>query len=155
MRLTSEVASHTKEVYEGNNWTDVNIADTINDLSVEEAIAVTPASANSIAALLYHLKFYNEVVLQRLNGSAPEISDANGFDLPAFKNESDWTQLKEAVHASFIQLADAAIKFNEESLDETTPNGASSYYKTLHGISEHAHYHLGQIVILKKMIRKK
>jgi hypothetical protein len=27
-----------------------------------------------------------------------------------------------------------------------------NYYRNLHGIIEHAHYHLGQIVLIKKMI---
>jgi uncharacterized damage-inducible protein DinB len=154
MKITSQIASHIMEVYEGDNWTDVGIADTIKDLTVEEATTVTPASANTIAAILYHLKFYNEVVFQRLNGVAPEINDANGFDWPGLNNENDWQQFKDAVHASFVQLADAAKNFPEERLNEATPNGGSSYYKNLHGICEHAHYHLGQIVLLRKLVRK-
>jgi hypothetical protein len=30
-----------------------------------------------------------------------------------------------------------------------------NWYRNLHGIIEHAHYHLGQIVLLKKLIREK
>ena len=29
-----------------------------------------------------------------------------------------------------------------------------SYYRNLHGIIEHSHYHLGQIVLIKKIILK-
>ena len=155
MELTTLISTHIKEVYEGNNWTDVNISGAISDLNFKEATAITPASSNTIASLLYHIKFYNEVVMQRLNGIAPEINDANGFDMPALENENDWKKLVDDTHQSFIQLAGAAKNFPEERLSETTPNGASSYYKTLHGIVEHAHYHLGQIIILKHLIRKK
>jgi len=29
MKLNDLLATHLKEIYEGNNWTDVNIADTL------------------------------------------------------------------------------------------------------------------------------
>jgi len=29
-----------------------------------------------------------------------------------------------------------------------------NYYRNLHGIIEHTHYHLGQIVILKKLVQR-
>ena len=154
MNITSLIAAHIREVFEGNNWTDISIADTVGDVSFEEAITVTPASGNTIAALLYHVKFYNEVVKQRLNGIAPEINDANGFDMPELKNETEWKKLVDDAHQSFIKLAGASENFPEERLNEKTPNGESSYYKTLHGVTEHAYYHLGQMVILKKLIRR-
>ena len=154
MKLSKLIAAHIREVYEGNNWTDINIADTVKDVSLEEAVTITPASRNTIAALLYHIKFYIEIVLQRLDGISPEISDANGFDMPALKSEAEWKKLIDNSHRSFNKLADAAENFPEERLNEITPNGVSSYYKTLHGVVEHAHYHLGQIVILKNLTRK-
>jgi uncharacterized damage-inducible protein DinB len=154
MEITLLIAAHIREVFEGNNWTDISIADTVKDLSFEEAITVTPASSNTIAALLYHIKFYNEVVMQRLNGIAPEINDANGFDMPELKNETEWKKLVAEAHHSFVKLSGAVENFPEERLNETTPNGVSSYYKTLHGVTEHAYYHLGQMVILKNLIRR-
>ena len=154
MKLTSLIAGHIRDVYEGDNWTAVTIAETIGDLTFEEAIAVTPASANSIAAILYHVKFYNDVVKQRLGGINPYINDANGFDMAELKNQDDWKKLKEDARQSFINLATATENFPEERLNETSPTGTSSYYYNLHGIAEHAHYHLGQMVLLKKLIRK-
>ena len=154
MKITSLIASHIREVYEGNNWTDVDIAATVKDLSFREAVTQTPASSNTIASLLYHVKFYNEVVIQRLAGISPEINDANGFDMPGLKDETDWKRLIGDAHQSFLKLSDAAENFPEARLNETTPNGGSSFYKTLHGVTEHAYYHLGQMVLLKNLIRK-
>ena len=154
MKLPSLIASHIREVYEGNSWTDVSMADTVTDLSFTEAVTVTPASGNTIAALLYHVKFYNDIVRQRLDGLSPYINDANGFDMPELKNDAEWKKLIDDAHQSFLRLANAAENFPEERLDELAPNGDSTYYKNLHGIVEHAHYHLGQMVILKKFLRK-
>ena len=153
MKITSLIAKHIKEVFDGTNWTEIGIADTVADLTFEEATTATQASRNTIASLVYHVKFYNDVVLQRLHGVSPHINDANGFDMPELKIEGEWKQLIADAHQSFERLAAAAENFPEDRLEELTPNGESSYYKNMHGIAEHAHYHLGQMVILKKLIR--
>jgi hypothetical protein len=44
MKLNDLLAAHLKEVYEGNNWTDVNIADTIKDVTWQQAQQQTPGS---------------------------------------------------------------------------------------------------------------
>ncbi|HRH47692.1 MAG TPA: DinB family protein [Panacibacter sp.] len=154
MKLTELIAGHIVAVYEGGNWTEVNIKDTLADVGYKEATTVTEASYNTIAALLHHLSFYNDIVMQRLSGANPVINEANGFDMPAIKNEEDWLKLKERNLQSAHQLADAVSQFPDEHLNELTATGHATHYKTLHGITEHAHYHLGQIVLLKKLIRQ-
>ncbi|MBV9962916.1 MAG: DinB family protein [Parafilimonas sp.] len=140
------------EVYEGNNWTDVNIAGTIEDVSCQQAQQKTVASQNTIAALLHHLYYWNGIMMQRANGENPSIPAANGFDVDELKNENDWNDLKEKTHQSFIELANAVTNFPEEKLNETSPTGRSSYYKNFQGIVEHAHYHLGQMVMIKRLL---
>jgi uncharacterized damage-inducible protein DinB len=153
MKITESIAQHLMEVFEGGNWTDVNMNAALRDINYREATAVTKASYNTIAALVYHISFYNEIVLKRLQGISPVIGNANGFDLPPIKNEHDWTKLKEKCFQSARDLAAAVLKFPEERLFELTVTGHSTNYKTLHGVAEHAHYHLGQIVLLKKLIK--
>ena len=153
MKTTELIAQHITEVFEGGNWTDVNMRATLRNINYKEATAVTKASYNTIAALVYHISFYNEIVLKRLQGINPIIASSNGFDLPPLKNEEDWIKLKERCFQSAHSLAAAVIKFPEEKLRELTVTGHSTHYKTLHGIAEHAHYHLGQIVLLKKLVK--
>jgi uncharacterized damage-inducible protein DinB len=153
MKTTDFIAQHIVEVFEGGNWTEVNFKSTLKDINYKEATTVTKASYNTIAALLYHTCFYNEVVLQRLQGINPAINEKNGFDLPPVRNENDWNELKRRCFQSAHALAEAVKKFPEERLSELTITGHSTHYKTLHGVAEHTHYHLGQIVILNKLIK--
>lgn len=152
MKIVHLIATHLLEVFEGDNWTDVNIATVIEDVSWLQAQQPTAASPNTIAALLHHLYYWNGIAMQRLNGKNPFIPESNGFDIGAFNNESDWNMLKEKTHASFIQLATAIKKFPDDKLGETYAAGKSSYYKNFQGIVEHAHYHLGQMVVIKKLL---
>ena len=153
MQLTHLLAQHLEDVYEGNNWTDVNIADTIKDIKWQQAQQKTAGSSNTIASLLHHLYYWNGILMQRMKGETLVIPHANGFDVPLLNNEEEWKALKEKTHQSFIQLAEAIKNFPEEKLpDNYAPAIPSTYYRNFQGIVEQAHYHLGQIVILKKLI---
>ncbi len=153
MNTTTTIAENLLTCFEGNNWTSVTIADTIKDVNWQQAQQRTAASSNTIASLIHHLCYWNFVLLQRSKGKNPVIPESNGFDVKAFENETDWNELKEETHQSFIKLADAIKNFDEEKLNETYAEGKSSYYKNFNGIVEHAYYHLGQIVIIKKLIQ--
>src|SRR3954464_15889023 len=107
MKTTEFIASHLIEVFEGGNWTDVNMNTALRDINYKEATTVTKASYNTIAALVHHISFYNEIVLKRLQGINPVIGNANGFDLPPVQNEQDWTKLKERCFQSAHDLAAA------------------------------------------------
>ena len=103
--------------------------------------------------LVHHLKFYNEVVLTRLSGTNPRISSANGFDMMPIKNEQEWRQLVDDCLQSAKKIAEAALVFPADQLDTVPAGGHNHMYKNLHGIAEHAHYHVGQITILKNLLR--
>ena len=153
MKLTNFIAQHIIDVHVGDNWTDVNIKNTLQNISLKEAVTVTNSSANTIAALLHHITFYNEVVLERLKGNTPIISNANGFDVPVLTKENDWMELQEKNYQSAQNLAEAVKQFPEEKLFEPVIANSSTVYKTLHGVIEHTHYHLGQIVIIKNLVK--
>ncbi|BAV09844.1 DinB superfamily protein [Filimonas lacunae] len=152
MSLLKNIAQHVLDVHLGDNWTDVNIKDTLKGVTYKEAISITIASPNSIAMLLHHLTFYNEVVLQRLLDIYEPIPQSNGFDMPRITTEEGWQQLQHKNRQSAHALAEGILQFPEERLFELTANGQTTFYKNLHGVVEHAHYHLGQIVILKHLV---
>jgi len=152
MKLPPLVARHITEAVHGN-WTEIYFDDVIADVTHAEAIAIPLGLTNSIAMLVHHITFYNDVVFERLKGNNPTIDSSNGFAVN-IADEEAWQQLKESCFTSFKKLADAVAALPEEKLYEPALyNAEDTYYKTFHGIVEHAHYHLGQIVLLKKIIR--
>ena len=152
MIITNLIAAHIQQVYEGNNWTEVCIADTISNVSFQQAQQRTAGSPNTIASLLHHLYYWNEIMVQRMQGENPQVLQTNGFDIEELKDEEDWLAFKEKAHDSFIQLANAVKNFPTDKLGETYAEGKSTFYKNLQGTAEHAHYHLGQMVIIKKLL---
>lgn len=153
MPLTSNIAQHIQEAFTKGNWSEVSLTDTLAGVNYTDATTVTTGSLNSIAALLYHLTYYNEIIFERLRGNIISINNSNGFDLPAIENEEDWQQLQQRCTDSVNSLVNAVKKFPEEKLFDSIIPGYPTVYKTLHGIAEHAHYHLGQILVLKKLLK--
>jgi len=92
-------------------------------------------------------------MIQRISGIEVEVPESNGYEMPQLKTEAEWEHLKEDNIMSAHELADAIADFNENDLEKPVLPGYSSAYKNLQGSVEHAHYHLGQIVILKKLLK--
>jgi hypothetical protein len=153
MLLAATIAQHVLDVHEGNNWTEVNLAHTLHDVTLAEAITQTAASPNTIAALVRHLTFWNRVLARRAQGLATEIGPANGFDGPLLRTEADWLAVRADLWQSAHELAAAIRQVPDTTLTEPILPGYSTTYKNLQGSVEHLHYHLGQLVVLKNLVR--
>jgi uncharacterized damage-inducible protein DinB len=148
------LADNLHRVYYGNNWTDVCLADTLKDISVQQATQRTGASDNTIAALVNHLCFWNEVILQRMQGKNIPIPEQNGMDVAPLQTEEEWQSLVHKMRRSFDALTEAIRLFPANKLDLLVKDRETTIGFNLHGVTEHAYYHLGQIVLLKKMVNE-
>ena len=152
MKLSEQIAKHFREVHFGGNWTSSNLKDTLAGVSWQQAV-VKVQSLNTIAALVYHINYYVSAVSKVLQGEPLTASDKYSFDLPPIQSDEDWKHLldkfwKDAENFSGLieQLPDS--KLDEIFVDEKY----GTYYRNLQGIIEHTHYHLGQIVLIKKLL---
>jgi uncharacterized damage-inducible protein DinB len=153
MKITEQIAQHLTDVHNGDNWTEVNIQQTLADVSFEEAMVQTAASVNTIAMLLHHLSFWNRAVAERAAGKVPVIGEDNGFATDPLVSEDGWKALREDNIRSANELAAAIRFFDEEKLALPILPEHSSAYKNFQGQVEHVHYHLGQMVMIKKLIK--
>ncbi len=155
MNIKQHIANHLVEVHRGGNWTDVNIAGILKDISWVQAGIVPPFSPNSIAMLLHHITYWNRIVALRGQNIEPEINEQNGMNVPALNSDKDWDDLKKDNIHSAEELATIIEGYDIGSLYNPILPGHSSAYKNFQGQVEHVHYHLGQIVMIKKYILDK
>lgn len=153
MTLSQQIAQHLFDVHEGDNWTDVNLKNTLADVTWQQAEKITAASKNSIAALLHHIGFYTNVIQQRLEGIDARIDEKNGFDHLAITSEEDWKDLIEECFRASTDLVTYLQNYPDDKLFVPVLEGKSTAYKSLHGLIEHTHYHLGQIVLIKHLVQ--
>lgn len=152
MNVTGQIAKHFREIHFGGNWTSVNLKDNLEDLSWQQATTQV-YSFNTIATLVYHMNYYVSAVLKVLQGEALNAKDIYSFDHPPILSQADWEKLLEKTWADAEKFASLIEQLQEIKLWETfSDEKYGNYYRNIHGIIEHCHYHLGQIVLIKKIL---
>ena len=154
MNTPKQIAKNLRDFYYGGNWTAVNLKDALKDVSWQQAITKVN-DVNTIAMLVFHINYYVDAGLSVLQGRPLKASDKYSFDLEPITSEDDWEKLIGYVFAQAELMAQEIEKLDENKLSEVFADEKyGTYFRNLMGVVEHAHYHLGQIVIIKKMINE-
>ena len=153
MTILSQIAKQIRDLYFGGNWTDVNFKSSVSGLTWQEATKKI-YGLNTIAILIYHTNYYIEAVLKVLKGGPLDAHDKFSFELPPIHTQNDWDKLLQKTFNNAEELATQTELLPERELFETfCDEKYGNYYRNLTGIIEHSHYHLGQIIIIKKIIK--
>ncbi|MBX7109564.1 MAG: DinB family protein [Chitinophagales bacterium] len=152
MNLSNQIAKNYRDVYYGGNWTWVNLKDTLAGITWEQAVAKV-YDFNTIAMLVYHMHYYVRVSAKVLEGGPLDGKDRDSFDVPIIGSQQEWEQLLQNMWKDVDLYAALIEQLPEQKLWETfVDEKYGNYYRNLHGIIEHVHYHLGQIVLIKKIL---
>jgi hypothetical protein len=150
----SQIAKHLREIYFGGNWTYSNLKDHLSDVSWQQATTQVHAF-NTIATLVFHMNYYTTAATEVLEGGKLNSKDELSFDHPPINSKEDWDELIESVMQDTEKFAILIEQLPDEKLSKDfTDKKYGLYFRNLFGIVEHAHYHLGQIVLIKKLIQQ-
>ncbi len=153
MNTSARIARHVRQAFFGGNWIGVNLKRELEELNWEKA-NTRVGDLNSIAGLVFHLGYYVEGVTRVLEGGPLGIRDRYSFDMPPISSDPEWKFLVERTLADAERFARTIENLPEDKLSETfVDKKYGDYYHNLHGIIEHVFYHLGQIVLIKKLLR--
>ena len=155
MSLTHEIAKHFRDVHFGGNWTSVNLRDQLSSLTWQQATQKV-YDLNTIAVLVFHMNYYVAAVSRVLEGEALNARDRYSFELPPILSQEDWKNLVDKTWADAERFAGLVEQFPEVRLwEDFSENKYGNYYRNIVGIIEHVHYHLGQIVLINKILLQK
>jgi hypothetical protein len=154
MSLPQHLSKHFKGVLFGGNWSDSNYKDQLADVDWKMATSKV-AGPNTIAQLVYHATYYLPHIVNVLEGGPLKARDKYSWETPDIQSEADWQALLDSVWVDAERLIDLTGKLPEATLwaDFSDPK-YGNHFSNLNGIIEHLHYHLGQIVLLKKLVRR-
>ena len=152
MNLPTQIAKHFRDVHFGGNWTSVNLKETLADVNWQQATTKI-YSLNTIATLVFHINYYISAVTKVLQGEPLTAHDKYSFDLPPIQNQEDWEKLLNKTWSDAENFFKLIKQLPENKLGEMfSDEKYGNYYRNIHGIIEHTHYHLGQIVLIKKIL---
>lgn len=147
------IANRFREVILNGTWiANTNLKDQLEKINWQ--IAIKPISKfNTISLLTQHLHYYIKGILKVLEGGKLEIKDQFSFDFPPILSESQWQLIIFQLWHDSEALAQLIEKIPEEALQEYfAEEKYGSLERNLNGLIEHSYYHLGQIILLKKLL---
>ena len=153
MKLTSLLAKHLRDVHFGGNWTWVNLKDTLAGVTWQQANTQV-YNLNTIVKLVYHIHYYVHVVSEALRGEEFNAHDKFAFAHPPINSEEEWQAFLNKVWSEAEEFAKLIEHLPDSKLEEIFQQEKyGTYYRNFQGIIEHTHYHLGQIVLIKKLLQ--
>lgn len=153
MENNRELAKRFSDVILNNSWVANNsYKNQLIDLPLE-VVLFKYQSLHSIAALTQHVHYYIAGILNVFNGGNLDIKDIYSFDFPPIHTIEQW-------HTFLAVFWTDAASFTQklEEMDENTLNSIfvkkeyGTYRFNINTLIEHSYYHLGQIVLIKKLI---
>ena len=156
MENPNQLANRFKEVLLNGKWiANTNYKDQISSVSWEQATKKI-GSLNTIAALAYHINYYISGILDVFEGGELVIRDKYSFEMPEIKSKEDWDHLLNEMWTNAEHFANHVENMTEEKLEDFfVKEEYGTYRRSIEGVIEHSYYHLGQISLIKKMIREK
>ena len=154
--IAKTLADSLREVLLDGKWvTGTNVRAEIIDLDWKTA-TTSVDNLNSIADLTFHINYYIAGVLNVFQGGELEIKDKYSFDYEPIESQADWERLINTFSKDAEQFIGTVEKMTDEDLQNIfVKEEYGNYFRTLTVISEHTYYHLGQIMLIKKMIKQR
>ncbi len=154
MHTSKQLAKDIHQVYFGGNWTEVNIKTTVSNIDWKTATKKIEGF-NSILALTYHIHYFLKVQLKVLEKGILDGKDSESYKHPHIASQAEWEALHTSMWKDAQHFTELLAQFPNTTLDQSFTNEKyGTYHANILGLIEHTHYHLGQIVILKKLVEK-
>jgi len=155
MKRTEQLASRFREVILNGTWiANTNYKDQLESMDWVMAAAKSD-SQNTISVLAQHIHYYVRGIKNVFNGGSLDIRDKYSFDFAAIKSEKEWKAFLTEFWNDAENLAIMIEQLADEKLDSSfVDEKYGTYQRNIEAMIEHSYYHLGQIVLIKKVLIK-
>jgi uncharacterized damage-inducible protein DinB len=150
MSETERIAAQMGRAFVGEAWHGPALMELLEGLGPQQASARPLRSGHTIWEIVLHISAWKEVVHQRLQGKAIELSPAEDWPAAPDNSEAAWVETLEQLKRAHNELERAVAAFPDARLTERVPGRGYDVYFMLHGLVQHDLYHAGQIALLKK-----
>ncbi|MBL0236786.1 MAG: DUF1572 family protein [Saprospiraceae bacterium] len=155
MNKSQAIANRFREVTLNGTWiANTNFKHQLANLNWK--IATTKyGSLNSIALLAQHIHYYINGIKNVFLGGDLEIKDKFSFDFKPMESQLEWEVFLNTFWQDSEEFASLIEQMAETKLDEVFIDAKyGSYQRNIDAMIEHSYYHLGQIVLINKLINE-
>jgi len=147
------LASRFREVILNGTWiANTNFKDQLDGLDWKIATAKIDGF-NTIAALAQHIDYYIDGINNVFSGGGLDIRDKFAFDFAPIHSQAQWDAVLQKFWNHAETFATYVERLSSEKLQESfVDEKYGTYARNIDAMIEHSYYHLGQIVLLRKML---
>ncbi len=147
------LANRFREVILNGTWiANTNFKNELAGTSWKIAV-IRIEGLNSIALLAQHINYYIKGINNVFRGGTLDIKDKYSFDFPVIQSQQEWESFLHTFWENSEAFACHTELLSDEDLENVfTDEKYGTFYRNIDAMIEHAYYHLGQIVLLKKLL---
>ncbi len=143
-------------VFYGEAWYGHHISKRIELLTPEIVFQKPKENLKSIAEILWHMTAWRKYIIQKLEGNSDFRIEMNtSFDWPDALETShpSWGKIVDDFYQTQTKLEQILAQKEDSLLTQAVPGAKQFDYEfILEGIIQHDIYHLGQIVLIQKLL---
>ncbi len=137
-------------------WFGNSIVESLRDVTPKMAEMRINPNTHSIAEIAYHMTTWRIFVVRKLQGDAEFDIKTKDKDWKKFQvvDDFEWEAIQMELSLSQEELVTEIQKIADDTfLEKYVPSRDYSYYTLIHGVIQHDIYHVGQIGLIKKILK--
>ncbi len=153
--LIKNIVRQLHEIQEGSLWFDQCFKDKIDGLSDSEALTSPIPQVHSVAEHVSHMLEWRKECMIRFKGLRTELMNSpdDWKDNTALR-KIGWTDLKNTFYNSQSELIRLMESQDDTYLETKFLDTVYNFHYLIEGIIHHDLYHLGQIGVTIKLLKK-
>jgi heme-degrading monooxygenase HmoA/uncharacterized damage-inducible protein DinB len=145
-----------RQLYEGGSWQQESFLEKLKDIDDASAFREPLPGLNTIAGLVWHCTYWKTVLIERMKGNhgyREATMQQLNFLPPDELHKKGWQRIKDDFEKTHTTLVAMLMPLPDDFL-LTEYQPGFTYEHHLEGIVQHDIYHLGQIGLVKRMIKE-
>lgn len=153
MNTSNYLSLRLQELFIDGKWiANTNYYEQLSNTTVEQA-NFKIGNLNTILQLTFHVNYYIKGLIVVLKGGPLTIHDQFSFLVPPIKSQEEWEEFRDLFIADakeFISLVQHIniLQWQENFVDLKY----GTWLRNIEAMIEHGYYHLGQLVLIKKLM---
>ena len=149
----NRIVSLLDDLQQGECWIGNNAEQVLNGIDAKTAAKKGYDGGNSIWQLVHHITFWRKHVVKRIEKGMELPFEGPEFYQPPNPSEESWNETVQDFKAAYHLLREAILSMDGKKLDQPLEGEGIqyTYYKQIMGVMQHDAWHLGQIILIRKM----
>lgn len=153
--LINDIIRQLNELQEGSLWFDQSFKDKLEHLSEEDAFIQPLPEVHSVAEHVSHMLEWRKECILRYKGLKTELMNSpNDWKDNTALRKLGWANLKNALYESRVELISLFESQDDTYLQTRFRDTEYNFHYLIEGILQHDLYHLGQIGVTIKLLKK-